>query len=292
MSASGIVPLRSDNVVEKSFLYLLAVSLLIHCGVFAVVLNLPSPKQQPPKDPVFIDLQQMPDLKSQTHLQQQEARRLSKQKTRVKRETAPWGFDARNSGVNPPSQANRIQARESQPQGKLSPLTPSLQRENQVAKGSSVSSLLKRTPSGAHPQGQSQFFPGSSNMARLEEGYRRKFEKDIAEGDTKFLDTDDIQFGSFLHRFENSVYGVWRYPQEAAQKGINGITPVKITFNRHGEIVHIQLLESSGAKVLDDEVFRTLKLIGPVGGFPKGYDKDEFKLIAFFQYGMTNTFLR
>ncbi len=56
--------------------------------------------------------------------------------------------------------------------------------------------------------------------------------------------------------------------------------------------MHVELLESSGAKVLDDEVFRTLKMIGPVGGFPRGYNKDEFHLIAFFQYGMTRRSLR
>ena len=129
-------------------------------------------------------------------------------------------------------------------------------------------------------------------MATLEDSYRRKFEKDIAEGDTKFLNTEDIQFGSFLRRFENSVYGVWRYPEEAARNGISGITPVKITFNRRGEVIHVELLESSGSKVLDDEVFRTLKLIGPTGSLPKGYDKDEFKLIAFFQYGLTRRSVR
>jgi protein TonB len=75
-------------------------------------------------------------------------------------------------------------------------------------------------------------------------------------------------------------------------KGIEGITPVRITFNRNGEIIATQLLESSGAKVLDEEVFRTLKLIGPVGGFPKGYGKDEFHLIAFFQYGGARRSLR
>jgi protein TonB len=122
-------------------------------------------------------------------------------------------------------------------------------------------------------------------MAQLEDTYRRRFEKDIAEGDTKFLNSNDVLFGSFLRRFENAVYGVWRYPLEAARNGIEGITPVKITFNRKGEIVHIKLLESSGARILDEEVFRTLKELGPVGGFPKGYEKDEFNLIAFFQYG-------
>lgn len=121
-------------------------------------------------------------------------------------------------------------------------------------------------------------------MAKLEEGYRRKFENDIAEGDTRFLNSDDIVFGSFLRRFEGAVYGVWRYPQEAAMKGIEGITPVRITFNRRGEITNIRKLDTSGSPILDEEVLRTLRAIGPVGGFPKGYDKDEFHLIAFFQY--------
>jgi protein TonB len=106
------------------------------------------------------------------------------------------------------------------------------------------------------------------------------------------MNSDDIVFGSFLRRFEGAVYGVWRYPQEAAMKGIEGITPVRITFNRRGEITNIQQLESSGARILDEEVLRTLRAIGPVGGFPKGYDKEEFHLIAFFQYGGARRSLR
>jgi protein TonB len=137
-----------------------------------------------------------------------------------------------------------------------------------------------------------RLFPSASGLAKLEESYRRKFEKDVAEGDTRFLNSNDIVFGSFLRRFESAVYGVWRYPQEAALRGIEGITPVRITFNRRGEVINIQQLESSGAKILDEEVFRTLRAIGPVGGFPKGYDKDEFHLIAFFQYGGSRRALR
>jgi protein TonB len=285
------MPLKSDNVVEKSFLYLLVLSLLIHLGVFALALYLPPAKPPLPKEPVYIDLQQVPELKPQRPTQQ-EVRRQSEQRSRVERETAPKGFDVRDSDVLRTRPTARLQPRELQSPGKYPSRTQSAQQESQVPEGSSVSSLLKRSKPADTPLKQEQLFPGSGNLARLEDSYRRRFERDIAEGDTRFLNTDDIQFGSFLRRFENSVYGVWRYPQEAAQKGIEGITPVKITFNRRGEIVHMQLLESSGAKVLDEEVFRTLKLIGPVGGFPKGYDKDEFNLIAFFQYGMSRKSLR
>ena len=49
----------------------------------------------------------------------------------------------------------------------------------------------------------------------------------------------------------------------------------------------IDLLESSGSQILDKEVFRTLKALGPIGGFPKSYHKEHFYLIAFFQYGIS-----
>jgi len=295
----------SDKYIEKSFLFLLVVSLLLHVGVFALLYYLPETKQPPPKEPVFIDLQQMPELKAQAQPRQDEAKRLSDQRRRVTREIAPRGRDTRDSMVPMPSrpparpqpQVPQREIAKATPNrapatGKSSMPLPAERREPRIAPGSSVASLLRPKERSGEQKALPQLFPGAGKMAKLEDTYRRKYENDIAEGDTRFLNTDDILFGSFLRRFENSVYGVWRYPSEAAQSGTEGITPVKITFNRKGEIVRVVLLESSGSKILDDEVFRTLKAIGPVGSFPRGFDKDEFNLIAFFQYGSSRRSLR
>jgi protein TonB len=276
----------SDRYIEKSFLYLLVLSLMLHVGVGALLYYLPQSSPQP-KEPVFIDLQQVPDLKTPEQPRQQETRRQSERRIRVPHETAPRGRDLVDNTV--PPQVRRPptlqQARPREP-------SKALPRETPVTPGSSVSALLKPKSPATQQTLKPQLFPSANRMALLEESYRRKFEDEIAEGETRFLNSDDILFGSFLRRFETAVYGVWRYPQEAAMKGIEGITPVRISFNRRGEITGVRLLESSGATVLDDEVFRTLKLIGPVGGFPKGYDKDEFHLIAFFQYGGARRSLR
>jgi protein TonB len=269
-----------DRFIEKSFLYLLCISLLLHMGVFAWLYYFPPVRPEVPKEPVFIDLQQMPELKQPPEQRQQETRRRSEQLTRVPRETAPRGDAPQDLQAVAPSPQSSPTAR------------PSV-RQPQVAPGSSAAGLLKpKEQTVRQAPSVAQLFPGASRLAKLEESYRRKFENDIAEGDTRFLNSDDIVFGSFLRRFEGAIYGVWRYPQEAAMKGIEGITPVRITFNRRGEITNIQQLESSGARILDEEVLRTLRAIGPVGGFPKGYDKDEFHLIAFFQYGGARRSLR
>jgi protein TonB len=70
------------------------------------------------------------------------------------------------------------------------------------------------------------------------------------------------------------------------------VTPVKITFNRKGEIEQVVILESSGSKILDDEVRRTLKAVGIIGPLPRAYDKETFNLIAFFHYGIERGTIR
>lgn len=296
----------SDRYIEKTFLYLLALSLLLHVGAFALLYYLPQTKQTPPKEPVFIDLDQLPELKPQIPAQQ-EVKRFSDQRMRVERETAPRGDDIvsaapkpgtpQRPAVRPQPQSQQRDTTKAGPGEMSAAKKPALpmptgRRDNRVEPGSSIASLLKPKQPFAQQPSQAQLFPGADRLAKLEESYRRKFESDVAEGDTRFLNSDDILFGSFLRRFESAVYGVWRYPTEAANRGIEGVTPVRITFNRRGEIMHVQKLESSGSRILDDEVLRTLKAIGPVGGFPRGYDKEEFHLIAFFQYGGARRALR
>ena len=278
----------SDNSIEKSFLYLLVLSLLLHVGVGALLYYLPQTKRQP-EEPVFIDLQQVPNLKAPEQPRQQETHRQSERRVRVPRETAPRGRDAIDNTVPPqvrrPPTAQQTRPRET---------AKTVPRETPVTPGSSISALLKPKSPNTQQSSQPQLYPSPNRLAKLEDSYRRKFENEIAEGETRFLNSDDILFGSFLRRFETAVYGVWRYPLEAAMKGIEGITPVRITFNRDGSINYekSRILESSGSRILDDEVMRTLRSIGPVGGFPKGYDKDEFHLIAFFQYGGARKALR
>lgn len=280
------------------FLYLLVLSLVLHIAGFATLYFWPKEQQQQLSEPTFIDLQDMPELKAPESARQPDVARPSDQHRRVVKESAPKFVPVApaKSPVASARQSARVQP--SRPSG--TPGGPPGPATKPFEPGPSANELLRRKPQtqpqadggGGGSKSKLDLMPSASRMARIEENYRRRFADDIEEGTTKFLNTDDIQFGSFLRRFETAVYGVWRYPQEAALKGIQGVTPIKITFNRNGEIVKVQLLESSGSRILDDEVFRTLRLIGPMGNLPKTYGKDEFNLIAFFQYGNARGRLR
>jgi protein TonB len=275
----------SDRFIEKSFLYLLAVSLLVHAAAFTLIYFMPPPKRPAETEPLMVDLQEMPLLPEPVPRTAPPVPRKADRRQRVARETAPRGESPREKPAPLPSptapRAQAQQREEPRPDpGPARPVPPTSE--------SGRSGLLVRPKPASPPSPDlAQLFPSASRMARLEESYRKKYSSEVKEGETRFLNTDDILFGSFLRRFETSVYGVWRYPAEAARQGIEGVTPVRITFNRRGEIERVTLLESSGSRVLDDEVIRALKLVGPIGSLPKGYDKDQFNLIAFFQYGLT-----
>lgn len=295
--------LSSNQYVEKGFLYLLVLSVLLHVAGFTLIYLWPK-EERKLQEPTFIDLQDMPELKTtpQSKVEPQKVR-PSDQRRRVLKEAVPKGDmqvsrQAARPRPRPQSQPTRQASRPAQPPGPAGPQqarAPQPKAGEQVAPGSSANELLRRKPAqptaatgggGGGGATQPQLMPSASRMAKLEENYRRRYADDIADGDTVVgINTNDVLLGSFLRRFETAVYGVWRYPQEAAQKGIGGVTPVKITFNRNGDIVKVKLLESSGSRILDDEVFRTLRLITALGGLPKNYPRDEFNLIAFFQYG-------
>jgi len=280
-----------DNHVEKTFLYLLALSILFHVAVFGLASLLLSEKPKSAPEPTMVDLTDLPEPPP-SPVPRRSAKKANEKPQRVTREIAPKGRQEIERVRQPAARApqpNQTAALPAHSAGRpAEPAAPSPRAlpgpapqvsEEPIARGEGHF----RPKTGAVP-GRSTLFPSAGRMAQLEQSYRKKYGPEVEDGETKFLNTDDIQFGSFLRHFETAVYGAWHYPQAAAQRGIEGVTPVKITFNRGGEIVHVALLESSGSQILDDEVLRSLKQLGPIGSFPKGYTGETFRLIAFFQY--------
>ncbi len=270
----------SDRYVEKNFLYLLLFSALLHAGAFLIITSLPQGQPKTAPEPTFVDLTDLPELNPQPKLQKKEApkpeiKRYSETQQRVAKEMAPKGRGAFERLLPTLPKLQQAPPRSAAPV----PSKPEESAKAPVTRGEGI--LKPRAPQ----LDRSRLFPSASRLARLEESYREKYRSEVEEGETRFLNTEDIQFGSFLRRLETAVYGVWHYPQAALLRGIEGTTPVRITFNRKGEIMKVDLLESSGSKILDDEVFRTLNALGPIGSFPKGYSGETFKLIAFFHYG-------
>lgn len=276
------MPIKTtESYIEKNFLYLLFLSFLLHVAMFALFYYLPQEKKVAKEEPVMIDLQDLPPVKEPPAGEKKDVKRYGEKRRRVPREMAPKGEMPRDRIARVPS---RPAPPVEQPQRKGEEMAPSRPSEGRGG-------LFRKRPSEdllRHGEGDSsglaRLFPKAEKLAKLEDSYRKKYGPEVHEGDVAYLDTNDIQFGSFLRRFENAVYGVWTYPEEAARQGIQGETPVVITFNRKGEIEKVEIMESSGSAILDSEVLRALRRIGPMGPLPKGYTKDKYHLLALFRY--------
>jgi periplasmic protein TonB len=232
-----------------------------------LVVALPTDGRLSAPEPAMVDLSDAEEPPPQTHAPEPVRKKIAERTQRVLRETAPRGVDA---AEKPPPQQTRL---------------PSPSRQSTTQPGPAAPPVRGKQPGPARQDaGRSGSTAGARQLARLEESYQRKYEAEIAEGKTRLLNADGNEFASFLRRFETEVDQVWLYPQAALLRGIEGITPVKITFARGGEIVRVELLESSGSRILDDEVLRSLRRVGPLGSFPAGYAAQTFDLVAFFQY--------
>jgi periplasmic protein TonB len=267
----------SEKYIEKTFLWLVLVSVLLHAAFLAIVIYLPEEPKLPGQMPYMVDLQDMPSIPEHPVRPKQKVRRPDEHQRRapmekIEKDKTPSALRPNVAPVPQPLQTESGQ-----------PERPAERGETVVKEKQGGDFFRRKEPK---VPDIARLFPNAEKQAKLEEGYRRKYGQEVAEGGASFLNTDDLQFGSFMRRLESAIYGVWRYPADAARLGIEGVTPVRITFNRHGEIDQVEILQSSGSKILDDEVRRTLKMIGPVGGFPRGYDKETFNVIAFFHYNI------
>ena len=61
-----------------------------------------------------------------------------------------------------------------------------------------------------------------------------------------------------------------RYPDAAARRGIKGVTTVRFTVDRSGQLVASEVLQSSGSPILDEEALALLKRASPFPLPPDG----------------------
>src|SRR5512141_3156575 len=81
----------SDRYIEKAFLYLVVLSLLLHVAVFAVIAFLPQEKVAIKQEPYMVELEDLPPPLGPPAREEKPAKRQAEERRRVPKETAPKG---------------------------------------------------------------------------------------------------------------------------------------------------------------------------------------------------------
>ena len=292
----------SDKYIEKTFLYLVLLSILLHVVVFGVVSLLPPEPQLVSKEPTMVELQDLPEPPPAKPKPEPEPEPQPGQKQPNRQKKAP----PLKRRLLPPEQsltANKEAAPEANSkierivQGKNAPNLPGKPLPNQQAArslGKSDSEFRTQDKEGREAaRGEGFFrpqqgirndlaklFPSTRNMERREEDLRKKY-LDAERGDTRLMDTDDPDIGVFAHRYKVALTERLNAIDPMIRKGL-GRTVLKVTIKRDGTVADIKILYSTGNEALDDLAIKASSTASYVGPLPKKWAHDELNMICAF----------
>ncbi|HEX7524450.1 MAG TPA: energy transducer TonB [Candidatus Deferrimicrobium sp.] len=176
------------------------------------------------------------------------------------------------SPVTPRTAPGKSGAPGSAPPKSLRDLTPSL--------GKMV--MAREEPSGGRGQGAAAGNAvGTGGEATGKEGVTE-------EGGGGFrltpLNAPEVQYISYFASIKRKIELVWQYPYEAAVAGIQGELTVDFVIARSGAVNSIELVRSSGSKILDDEAIRSIRKAAPFDPIPAAYKIPGLQIRGRFVY--------
>ncbi|HKL48802.1 MAG TPA: energy transducer TonB [Desulfuromonadales bacterium] len=123
-------------------------------------------------------------------------------------------------------------------------------------------------------------------VARMQaEQLQNKNRRDVEQGEAVRLDMEEDLLWSFFNRLRDNIYLVWQYPSEARQQRLEGTCLVEMVIDSEGGTVRsVEVVESSGSNILDQEAVEAVRKGAPYGDLPRAYEKDHIKVLANFRY--------
>jgi TonB family protein len=181
------------------------------------------------------------------------------------------------------------------PEGKQVARLPSLpkpipQDSSDTVHGRAVSSTQKPFQPGFN---QNSFFgriplltgDDLDKYAVLSSADQHRHPKQLRGVDTVIsLNTKDITYLAYFAHIKDRIERVWSYPSAAVAQRLQGQSFLLFILQRSGQVKSVELLRSSGAKVLDKEAWDAIMTAGPFEPFPPHIPQDELHIRARFSY--------
>lgn len=104
--------------------------------------------------------------------------------------------------------------------------------------------------------------------------------------------TKEFHDWGYLQRLKEKIERVWQYPPEAAERGIFGDLYIKFSIDKKGKLIFIELVRTSGYRILDDAAIKALKDAQPFWPLPDDWQKDSLTITGHFIYTLRGFYLR
>ncbi len=150
-----------------------------------------------------------------------------------------------------------------------------------------------------------QEFPPVESLKKKPESFtgERLFDKDIisklaereknppTESSLTFS-TREFRYQGYMQRLKEKIERIWKYPRDAAERGIYGDLYIRFTILKNGRLGAVELIRTSGYKSLDDAALKALKDGEPYWPLPDEWGKDGLTITGHFIYTYYGGYIR
>ncbi|TAN42189.1 MAG: TonB family protein [Nitrospirae bacterium] len=123
-------------------------------------------------------------------------------------------------------------------------------------------------------------------VARKDTAAQRKQDEGIT------FDTKEYRFAGYMSKLKGKIESIWVYPPEAIAKGIYGDLRLRFTIKKDGKLERIELVRTSGYRMLDEAAIRALKDGEPYWPLPDEWGMETYTITGHFIYGLHGYQLR
>ena len=141
----------------------------------------------------------------------------------------------------------------------------------------------------APPQDERETEQRKMEMAKLAQEIQRESEQYAKRPKRKYIsaNTREYEFAAYMRAWVARIerIGNLNYPDEARRRQLHGQLVLTVGLERDGRIKSIDVIQSSGHKVLDDAAIRIVRLAEPFPALPESRDNiDELYISRTWQF--------
>jgi protein TonB len=104
------------------------------------------------------------------------------------------------------------------------------------------------------------------------------------------FDTSEFKHRGYMKMLKGRIEDIWKYPKEAARRGISGDLYVSFTIRRDGKLEEIEIVRTSGHSFLDEAVMKAIRKAEPFWPLPKDWEGDTLEIKGHFIYVYGNAY--
>ncbi len=107
-----------------------------------------------------------------------------------------------------------------------------------------------------------------------------------AKGEKKGLtfDAPELQHRGYMKKLKEKIESIWKYPEEAARRGISGDLYIKFSIHKDGSLGEVELIRTSGYSDFDKAAIKALKDAAPYWPLPDDMKEGELSITGHFIY--------